>query len=148
LQLNGTGGGSYNWSPPTGLNNSSIANPVATLQDNITYLLTVTSTEGCVDTNSINITIFKGSSIYVPTAFTPNNDRLNDVLRPVFIGIKKLGYFTIYNRWGQKVFTTNDMSKGWDGTYVAGTNTFVWFLEAEDVVGKMYKMKRVVVIIR
>ena len=104
FQLHGSGGNFYTWSPSTGLNNPKISNPVGKITDDIKYLLTVSTTEGCTDTASIRVTVFKGSAIYVPTGFTPNNDGRNDILKPAYIGIKSLSYFTIYNRWGQKVF--------------------------------------------
>ena len=53
--------------------------------------------------------------IYVPNAFTPNKDGLNDLLKPFMIGIRELKYFRIFNRWGQLVFETQDPNNGWDG---------------------------------
>lgn len=151
FQLNGSGGSLYEWSPATGLNDNQIANPVGEVTDDITYHLTVKSIEGCIDTASVNILVFKGSAVYVPNAFTPNGDGLNDIIKPYFIGIKNLYFFTIYDRWGQKVFTTGDMSKGWNGIIKNGESmagSYVWILQAEDVVGKVYKMKGKVVLIK
>jgi len=51
----------------------------------------------------------------VPSAFTPNNDGNNDILKDIPIGIKKFNYFIIYNRWGNRVFYTTDFSRGWNG---------------------------------
>ena len=119
--------------------------------DNISYLLTVKTPEGCTDTSSMKVTVFKGSAVYVPTGFTPNNDGLNDILKPYLIGIKTLYYFTIYNRWGQKVFSTNDVNKGWDGYFKGNQSdgeTFVWVLKAVDVIGKVYNLKGTVVLLR
>lgn len=151
FQLNGSGGTSYEWSPATGLSNTQIANPVGEATDDITYHLTAKSIEGCFDTASVKITVFKGSAVYVPNAFTPNGDGLNDIIKPTLIGIKSLSYFTIYDRWGQKVFTTNEMNKGWDGysrNAEITTGTYAWILQAVDVVGKVYKMKGKVVLIK
>ncbi len=150
FQLNGTGGGIYNWSPVTGLNNPFIANPITILQNDIVYELTI-NVNGCIDTDSINITVFKGSAIYVPTGFTPNSDNLNDILKPRYVGIKRLDFFKIYNRGGQIIFSTKNMSEGWNGT-IRGiqqpTGTFVWMLKAEDFTGKFYEMKGITNIIR
>lgn len=144
FQLNGSGGQYYSWSPATGLSNPYISNPMGNSADDIRYYLTVKTAEGCSDTTSVKVTIFKGSAIYVPTAFTPNNDGLNDILRPHFIGIKSLSFFTIYDRWGKKVFSTNNMSKGWDG-YANGkifeSSSYVWILKAVDIVGRIYNLK-------
>jgi len=141
----------YTWTPPTGLNNPGILNPVSTLSDNIVYTLTVTSAEGCVATDQVSIEVFKGSGIYVPSGFTPNHDGKNDVLRPKYIGIKQLNYFTIYNRWGQLVFTTKDMTKGWDATINGkdqNSGVFVWIISAVDLDGKKYELKGTTAIIR
>lgn len=151
FQLNGTGGGSYSWSPSTGLNDPNIANPVGLLQDDIIYTLTVTTAEGCTDTDEINVTIFKESRVYVPTGFTPNGDGRNDTFQPYFIGIRQLDYFVVYNRWGQEVFSSKTIGPGWDGRIkgvLQSSGVYVWRLQATDYVGKVYQMKGSVTLIR
>ena len=151
FQMHASGGIMYQWSPSMGLNDASIADPTASLQDDITYTLTVTTAEGCKDIDEVHITVFKGSAIYIPNAFTPNHDGLNDRLKPYYVGIKKLDFFTIYNRWGELVFTTNDLAAGWDGRQKetdVGTGSFVWILQAVDYVGKVYQLKGTVILIR
>lgn len=151
FQLRGSGGTSFNWTPSTGLSDPAISNPTATLQDDIIYALEVVTAEGCRDTDTIKILVFKGSAVYVPTGFTPNNDGLNELLKPRYIGIIKLEYFRVYNRWGQLVFSTKDLNAGWDGK-LAGqkqpTGTYVWMLKAEDLAGKIYQMKGTSTIIK
>lgn len=151
LQLMGSGGVAYSWSPTIGLNNSAIQNPVTVLQNDIMYLLTVTTVGGCMDTDDIHIKVFKETAIYVPTGFTPNSDGLNDILKPKYIGIKKLNYFRIFNRWGQLVFYTNNLNIGWDGNLNGarqGTGVYVWMINAEDVVGRIYQLKGTSTVIR
>jgi gliding motility-associated-like protein len=151
FQLHGSGGDVYRWSPSAGLDNPYISDPAGKLTDDMKYLLTVTTAEGCTDTASVNVKIFKGSNIYVPTGFTPNNDGRNDILKPMYIGIKSVSYFTIYNRWGQKVFSTSDLNKGWDGTLngrKSETESFAWILKATDLIGKIYFLKGAVTLIR
>lgn len=150
-QLQGSGGVSYSWSPPTGLNDPTIQNPITILENDITYTLTVTTVEGCQDVDEIKVSVFKGSSVYVPTGFTPNEDGLNDLLRPNCIGIAKLEYFSIYNRWGELIFTTKAIGAGWDGTIKGAkqsTGSFVWMLQAVDFAGKVYKLKGTTTLIR
>jgi gliding motility-associated-like protein len=99
----------------------------------------------------VNVTVFKGSAVYVPNAFTPNNDGLNDIIKPLLIGIKTLHYFTIYNRWGQKVFSTSDMNKGWDGAFKNGEKipgNYIWVLKAEDITGKVYNLRGSFILIK
>ena len=142
---------SFLWSPSTGLSNPQVSNPTSVLQDDITYVVTVTTSQGCEAKDSVKITVFKGSAVYVPTGFTPNSDGKNDNLRGLYIGIKKVHYFRIYNRWGQQIFSTNSLSEGWDGT-IKGvkqqTGTYVWMLKAEDIAGKIYEMKGISTLIR
>lgn len=151
FQLNGTGGETYSWSPSFGLSDASIANPVVILQDDTRYTLTVTTIEGCTDTDEIDITVFKGSAIFIPSAFTPNNDGLNDRLKPFYVGIKSLEYFSVFNRWGQMVFTTKDMAAGWTADFkgtAQASGTYVWMVKAMDFVGKVYQLKGTTTIIR
>lgn len=151
FQLNGSGGLQYSWSPPTGLNDPNAEDPIAVLQQDQDYVLTVTTAEGCVDSDSVSIQVFKGSAIYVPTGFTPNSDGLNDYLKPRYIGIKKLNYFRVYNRWGQLVFQTNSIDLGWDGRINGKeqpTSTFVWMISAVDFAGMNYQLRGSTSIIR
>lgn len=80
--------------------------------------------------------------IFVPTAFTPNKNGANDVLRPVLYNVTELRYFKVYNRWGQEVFQTAVKGKGWDGT-VKGlpqpAETYSWILECIDRNGETSK---------
>ena len=151
FQLNGTGEGTVRWQPATGLSRDDILNPSGLLVNDQQYELTVISAQGCVAKDTVRFEVFKGSGVYVPTAFTPNGNGVNEQLRPGYKAIKKLSYFTIYNRWGQVVFTTSDLAKGWDGRYkgkLADTGTFVWMLRAEDVIGHVYNQKGTFVLIR
>jgi gliding motility-associated-like protein len=142
---------SFLWSPANGLSNSLGGNPTASLQDDITYIVTVTTPQGCSVKDTVNIKVFKGSAVYVPTGFTPNGDGRNDFLRGLYIGIRKVHYFKVYNRWGQQIFSTNSLIDGWDGTIKGAkqqTGTYVWTLKAEDLAGKIYEMKGVSTLIR
>ena len=145
------GAPSFSWSPVTGLNNAQSQNPTAILQNDITYMVTVTTPQGCQAKDSVSVIVFKGSAVYVPTGFTPNGDGRNDFLRGLYVGIKKVHYFRIYNRWGQQIFSTNNLSEGWDGT-IRGvkqqSGTYVWMLKAEDIAGKIYEMRGISTLIR
>lgn len=155
LQFNGSGGTNYLWSPGTGLNSTTIANPIgvySSVIDSIRYKLIVTDDAGCADSAFIVVRVFKTiPSIFVPTGFTPNNDGLNDVVSPIAVGMEKINFFSIYNRWGQLVFKTSINGQGWDGKIngvLQATGVYVWMVSAVDYTGKAYFQKGTVTLIR
>lgn len=145
-QLNVQTNGSVSWQPFTGLSNPSVANPFVTLNNNQTYTVTATTPEGCTASDTLLVKVFTGPTVYVPTAFTPNGDGRNDVLLPVYVGIKELKLFAVFNRWGQMMFHTNDAGKGWDGNDASGT--FVWLISAVNYLGQPVLLKGTVTVIR
>ena len=155
LQFQATGGETYHWSPATGLNNPLISNPVGMYDgsfDSIRYSVVVTNAAGCSDSAFVNVKIFKTNpTVFVPTAFTPNNDGRNDYIMPIAVGIQKINYFRIFNRWGQMVFSTTTNGHGWDGKIGGApqaTNVFVWMVSAVDYLGKPFFQKGTVTLIR
>lgn len=153
LQLNATGNGmSYSWSPSQWLNNTSIYNPISLPHGDINYVVLCTSPFGCLARDTIRIKWFSGEAdIYVPTAFTPNGDGLNDDFKPLPRGIINLNYFRVYNRFGEMVFATTELGKGWDGNYKGkgqDPGTFVWYAEAVTYRGTLKRKKGYVVLIR
>jgi gliding motility-associated-like protein len=139
--LNGNGNANnISWSPSSFLSNASIY-----------FTLTITTPEGCMDTDDVLINVYDTTAIYMPTAFTPNGDNKNDVLLPFYIGIASVEYFNIYNRYGQLIFTTNNMVTGWDGkvkNQPQPIGTFLFTIKAKDVFGNTIVQKGTVVIIR
>jgi len=155
LQFNGSGGINYLWSPSTGLDKNNIYNPIGVYtseMDTIKYKLVVTDAIGCADSAYVTVVVFKTvPSIFVPTAFTPNNDGLNDEVMPIAVGIQRINYFSIYNRWGQLVFTTTINKKGWDGRIngrLQDSNVYVWMVSAVDYLGNKIFLKGTVTLIR
>ena len=72
----------------------------------------------CVDTAYAIVKIFTGGSVNIPSAFSPNQDGLNDIFYVLGgAGINIVKNFIIFNRWGQKVFETNNRKSAWDGTF-------------------------------
>lgn len=155
LQLLATGGVTYSWTPETGLNDAGIANPVATLNeetDSIRYIVRAYDRNGCFGDDDVIVRVYRSSpDILVPSAFTPNSDGKNDVLKPIVIGITQLKYFRIYNRWGQLLYTTTDAGRGWDGTYQGvkqPAGAYVFTAEGVDYRNKPVFKKGTAVLIR
>jgi gliding motility-associated-like protein len=155
LQLTASGGVRYFWSPNIGLSATNIANPVALYNETfnqIQYRVLVFNEANCSDSAYVTVRVFNtGPSVFVPTAFTPNGDGRNDVLRPIAVGIKQLDYFKIFNRWGQQVFVTQLNGKGWDGSINGSpqmTGTYVWAVKATDYKGVAFVKKGTVTLIK
>jgi gliding motility-associated-like protein len=145
----------YQWSPPTGLNNSTISNPITILdgtQDHINYIIAIVDSIGCLATDNLLVTINRnGPDILVPTGFTPNADGKNDLLKPKVVGITQQFYFSVYNRWGQQVFFTNEIGKGWDGSVngiAQPSGAYVFVAEGKDYLGNKITRTGTAVLIR
>jgi gliding motility-associated-like protein len=159
LQLNATSSDTtvtYSWSPLTYLSNAVISNPVITIYstsvDSITYLLTATTPQGCYGTDDIKITVYKTKpDIFMPGAFTPNGDGRNDVFKPILVGITKLDFFKVFNRWGQLVYATTQNGSGWNGTLGGkqeSTATFVYIVQGRDYLGNTITKKGTFILVR
>lgn len=151
IDLNNAGSSGYSWLPSSGLNNLTIANPIAIVDKDITYQLTVTTANGCKSRDSILIKIFDLPEIYVPNAFSPNGDGLNDILKVKPVGLKSLKSFRIFDRWGSMLFSTTDMAKGWDGSFKSSAQpggVYVWIAEGVLFNGEIIKRKGIVTLIR
>lgn len=126
----------YTWVPPTGLDDPSSPNPVASPDQTTVYILTLSDPNGCIYSDTLKITVLEvfcdEPYIYVPNAFTPDGDGKNDVVYVRSKMITDMNFF-VYDRWGEKVFESHDQSNGWNGTF-KGKNcdpgVFVYFLEA------------------
>ena len=116
-----TGAGyTYAWTPANTVTNPNAATTTASPKDNTTYIVTVTDAFGCQDTAQVPLRVLKPECaepyIFIPRAFSPNNDGVNDVIyvRGDYLTTVE---FVIYNRWGEQVFITKDKGVGWDGKF-------------------------------
>ncbi len=144
-------GNQATWTPATSLSDIHSYTPVFIGNKEQSYTIELKTNSGCITIDTLTVKLIKDISIFVPNTFTPNNDGLNDILRPVMYGIRQLNYFRVYNRWGQLIFETHDVSKGWDGkqkSAPAEMQTLVWMLEAIGADNKIYKAKGTTVLLR
>lgn len=117
--LTATGGTSYSWTPANSINNPNLSNPVASPKVTTEYVVTVTDANNCTNKDSIKVYVTdtnKGDYL-MPSGFTPNNDGLNDCYGIKYWGLIEKLEFSIYNRWGERIFYTTDPNGCWDGTY-------------------------------
>ena len=148
----------YVWDPFTGLSCSNCPDPVIrNIKEDKVYILTVTSPIGCVAKDTLNIRIFCGENLWVPNAFTPNNNGLNDVFYPQAPGYGIVRLMTIYDRWGEVVFKQedfplNDSNYGWDGTYkgdkIAGPDVYTYVIHFICVSGESFEFIGKVTVLR
>jgi len=151
VDVNNTGFNNYTWSPAYGLNNPFAKDPVAILNRDILYSVIASNAYGCSATDDIKIKVYQGPEIYVPNAFTPGGDRLNDVLSPIVIGMKEFHYFRVFDRFGQLLYTTANAANGWDGNFKGSkqpVGTYVWMAEAVDYRGNIIQRNGSVILIR
>jgi gliding motility-associated-like protein len=132
-QLNATGGGTYVWTPSSGLSDTTIANPIANPMITTTYYVTVTSDEGCTSTDSVKVTVIP--TIRFPDGITPNGDGKNDTWVIDYIDQYPDHVVEIYNRWGELLYRSTDYKNDWNGTY-NGENlpvgTYYYVIELND----------------
>ncbi|MCC7332844.1 MAG: gliding motility-associated C-terminal domain-containing protein [Flavobacteriales bacterium] len=138
----------YNWTPPTGLSCTDCLNPFVSVLEQTAYTLEVTSIEGCKSTATTVIVV--DGVLYIPNAFTPNGDGFNDIFYAFGKNIITFEMM-IFDRWGEKLFTSKSLDKGWDGTYsgkIVQTETYVWKIKYTDVLNNMGEQIGTVTLIR
>jgi len=131
--LTGSGGGTYSWTPSAGMSDATSASPSVQPVATTMYILKVMDVNGCASQDTVIITVDDDcGDVFTPTAFSPNGDGKNDIYYVRNPCMKELKFF-ICNRWGEKVFETNNAANGWDGNFrgeKCDTGVFVYFLEA------------------
>jgi gliding motility-associated-like protein len=150
--LTANGAATYSWFPVTGLDNPVASTVAVRANTTITYTVTGTNQFGCTASDTITVKVSNaGNPIFqVPNAFTPNGDRVNDCF-----GLRKWARvneleFIIYNRWGQKVFSTSDPGTCWDGTLNGkpqDSGGFVYVIKAKSACGEVFR-KGVIMLVR
>ena len=128
----------WQWSPSTNLSCTACSEPSATVKNDITYHLLIENVYGCTATDSITITTFcENSQVFIPNAFTPDGDCINDILMIRAKGVESVRLFRIFTRWGELVFEKSNFPPnapafGWDGKIKGKTGApevYVYTLE-------------------
>jgi gliding motility-associated-like protein len=116
---------------------------------NTTYTVTIINDSGCVFTQSVTVDVICGN-IFVPNAFSPGNGNQNRVLYVRGPCIQTM-YFIVFDRWGNKVFESENPDNGWDGTYKGfpmNVDTYLWYLKATLFDGTIIEKKGSVALVR
>jgi gliding motility-associated-like protein len=151
---------SWNWYfMNTAQYTSVLQNPSFVYTEPGTYAvaLVVKSDQGCMDTLVRELIVGEDFGIYVPNAFTPNGDGLNDIFQPKGFGVTKYELW-IYDRWGELMFTTKTFEEGWNGSkqkkadvsypLTIEEGTYTWLINCTSVFGKSHELKGHVTLIK
>ena len=150
IQLSASGGLTYQWSPSTDLDDPTSSSPIATPSQTTTYTITITDQNNCTAIDSVKIEVLPLQSLFIPTAFSPNDDNQNDVLYVRGSGIDQLS-LKIYDRYGQMVFETTDINQGWDGSFKGkplSNNVFTYYLSGSYQSGEIIDQKGTISLVR
>lgn len=142
----------FNWFPPEGLNYTDVPNPIASPDVRTRYYVDAITEQGCTTRDSIDIVVNLESIFQVPNAFVPGNAQVNNgTFKIVRRGEVELLRFTIYNRWGNKVFETTDINQGWDGRFngeAQPAGVYVYIIEGRLNTGRVVSLKGNVTLLR
>ena len=148
---------SYEWTPANDLSCSDCSNPTALIKRDVCYKLEVENIYGCKGSDDFCIRVFcENTQVFIPNAFTPEGNGVNDVFMVRGVGISSVKSFRVYNRWGQVVFERNNFPPntpafGWDGKVKGVMSTpdvFVYTAEVLCENNESYTYKGNVTLIR
>ena len=150
--ISNPGTGTYLWIPDTTLSCNTCNNPIASPLQTTIYSVTLTDINGCKDEDTTIINVFCNDDVlFIPNAFTPNGDGLNDEVQLEGVGITKLNFLRIFNRWGQLVFESTNFGANWDGTFngkLSEPEVFDYYLEAVCSTGQLIRKQGNITLIR
>ncbi|HEX4876339.1 MAG TPA: PKD domain-containing protein [Chitinophagaceae bacterium] len=144
-------GNNFQWQPRVQLSNYSTRYTEFTATDDVLYKISITDIHTCVTVDTLQMLVLRKPGYYLPTAFTPNGDGLNDIVRPYLVGMKSLKSFSIFNRWGTLIFYSTKEGDGWDGKskgVMQDGGVYVWMLEFYTNDNKLITEKGTITLIR
>jgi gliding motility-associated-like protein len=134
------------------LNDSKIKNPTTSIDSGkVVYTITIKDSSGCIYKDKQEVWSLPVSQIYVPTAFSPNGDGINDFYQPVYVGIKYLEYFRIADKNNRQIFITNNLNDKWDGTrngVSVVADAYIMDVSGIDMQGNRIKKQGVLILVK
>jgi gliding motility-associated-like protein len=153
VETTSSGDVTYAWAPILSITCGDCTDPFGIVTD-AQEIFTVTGEEnGCISTPDTIVVINASTDFIIPNAFSPNGDYLNDIFSAYSEIIYPVFQMQIFNRWGEKIFESNDMTSGWDGTYLGKQQeigAYIWVVQYEQLnrKGVMLQRKGTVVLLR
>ena len=144
-------GNNITWFPGTYLDNRNSYTPTFRGLNPQLYTIQIRASNGCLTVDTQMVKTHKKIDIYVPTAFSPGNNGLNNYLRPILLGFDRVNYFRIFDRWGKMLFEMKSDRPGWDGkinNVSQEIQTVVWMIEAVDIDGVTHHRQGTTVLMR
>ncbi len=148
IQLDATGGTTYSWTPNTGLSDDNVEDPFATPNETTLYSVT-TTIDGCTYTDEVLVEVIR--LIEIINTFTPNGDGINDTWTIRDIEDYPNARIIVYDRWGQRVYSTTGYDEPWDGTNDGAklpTATYYYHIQLNKLEGQVPPFTGSVSIIR
>ncbi len=156
--LDGSGNGTFFWVavPPLNgvydtISDVFVSDPTIELEVTTTFYLTVVSPDGCIGYDTVTIIVLPKTIVDIPNAFSPNGDNVNDEIFVITHDVSELLEYSIFNRWGELIFTTTDLGKGWDGTVEgeeADIGTYVYLVRATGYGGVPFQISGNITLVR
>jgi gliding motility-associated-like protein len=153
LPVTTTGAINYVWSPNTNISSINTCCPTFNFPDTgrYQYIVQAITTEGCIDADTLNIIVVPQPIIWVPNAFSPNGDGINDVLKIIQGGYGRLNFFRVFDRWGEQLFYSVNLSESWTGTdkgKPCAMDTYYWMASATNILGQTMILKGDIILVR
>lgn len=151
IQLFAEGASYYKWSPANSVNAPASANPFVTPPNTTLYIVTGYAPGGCAVRDSVRVSVNLHEKVWIPSAFSPNGDGNNDVFRIENLKFQKVSAFSIYDRWGNEVYSAPLNQNGWDGNYKGGQallGTYFYYIQLYFPDGKMETYRGDVTLVR
>ena len=146
-----SGGTNYFWSSSIPINCPDCQQIQVSPDSSMLFYVFGEDSNGCTGTDSVLVSVEYFDTLYVPNAFSPNNDGYNEVLYVRTFGLFEEINFQLFNRWGKLVFQTNEATIGWDGVHngvIQPMDAYVYYLTAKTVDGQIFTQKGDVTLIR
>lgn len=150
-QFSGMGEETYQWTPPIYLDSATIYNPIAQPLFTTVYTLTTQSDKGCIASDSLTVNVTNIFDVIMPNAFSPNGDGIHDDIGLKTLGLESLIDFSIFNRWGQKIYQTSNLTDRWDGTFKGipqEIGVYMYYVRANKYIGGIFEHQGHITLIR
>jgi gliding motility-associated-like protein len=135
IQLNGRGEGTYHWEPVELVDQPDVAAPFTSPEESTMFTLTITDHNGCRATDTVMVTL--NGSMFIPNAFTPNGDGINDHFGAWGKDIVRFR-MVVFDRWGGTIYDVDDMEQRWDGSCggeECASGVYIWRIDMEERTG-------------